>query len=159
MQVIIRKANKTDMKAVLSLINDLAIFEKEPEMVEVTENQLIKDGFGEHPAFEALLAEVDGKVVGMALYYERYSTWKGKTIHLEDLIIKDSYRNQGLGTQLYNEVLKTAKARGYKRVEWNVLDWNKVAIDFYASTGAKILEDWRVVQMDEGGLEKYLKTI
>jgi len=159
MQVIIRKANKSDMKAVLSLINDLAIFEKEPDMVEVTENQLIKDGFGDHPAFEALLAEVDGSVVGMALYYERYSTWKGKTIHLEDLIVKDSHRNQGLGTKLYNDVLKTAQSRGYKRVEWNVLDWNKVAIDFYESTGAKILDSWRVVQMDKAGLDKYLKTI
>ncbi|MFD1314259.1 GNAT family N-acetyltransferase [Namhaeicola litoreus] len=159
MQVIIRKANESDMKSVLSLINDLAIFEKEPHMVEVTEAQLIEDGFGEKPAFEALLAEVNGQVVGMALYYERYSTWKGKTIHLEDLIVKETHRNQGLGTKLYNEVLKTAQSRGYKRVEWNVLDWNKVAIDFYESTGAKILESWRVVQMDKAGLENYLNTL
>jgi GNAT superfamily N-acetyltransferase len=159
MQVIIRKANESDMKSVLSLINDLAIFEKEPQMVEVTETQLIEDGFGEKPAFEALLAEVDGFVAGMALYYERYSTWKGKTIHLEDLIVKDAYRNQGLGTKLYNKVLKTAQDRGYKRVEWNVLDWNKVAIDFYESTGAKILESWRVVQMDKMSLDSYLKGL
>ena len=159
MDVILRKAEPSDMKAVLSLIRELAAFENEPGAVEITERQLREDGFGPNPSFEAIVAEMHGTVVGMALFYYRYSTWKGKTIHLEDLIVKEDYRNKGVGSKLYTEVLRVAHGKGLKRVEWNVLDWNKVAIDFYESTGAKLLQDWRVVQMDEQGLRNYLNTL
>jgi GNAT superfamily N-acetyltransferase len=159
MDVILRKAEPSDMKAVLSLIKELAAFENEPGAVEITEKQLIEDGFGPSPYFEVIVAETQGTVVGMALFYYRYSTWKGRTIHLEDLIVKEDYRNKGFGSKLYTEVLRVAHGKGLKRVEWNVLDWNKVAIDFYESTGAKLLPDWRVVQMDEQGLRNYLNTL
>ena len=159
MDVILRKAEPSDMKAVLSLIKELAAFENEPGAVEISEKQLREDGFGPNPSFEAIVAEMHGAVVGMALFYYRYSTWKGRTIHLEDLIVKENYRNKGFGSKLYTEVLRIAHGKGLKRVEWNVLDWNKVAIDFYESTGAKLLPDWRVVQMDERGLENYLNNL
>jgi len=159
MDVILRKAEPSDMKAVLALIRELAAFENEPGAVEITENQLREDGFGPGPFFEAIVAEMHGAVVGMALFYYRYSTWKGRTIHLEDLIVKEAYRSKGIGSKLYTEVLRIAHSKGLKRVEWNVLDWNKVAIDFYESTGAKLLPDWRVVQMDERGLENYLNKL
>ncbi len=159
MDVILRKAEPSDMKAVLSLIKELAAFENEPGAVEITEKQLREDGFGPSPYFEVIVAETQGTVVGMALFYYRYSTWKGRTIHLEDLIVKEDYRNKGFGSKLYTEVLRVAHGKGLKRVEWNVLDWNKVAIDFYESTGAKLLPDWRVVQMDEQGLRNYLNTL
>lgn len=159
MDVILRKAEPSDMKAVLSLIKELAAFENEPEAVEITEKQLRKDGFGKAPSFEAIVAEMQGTVVGMALFYYRYSTWKGRTIHLEDLIVKEDYRNKGIGSKLYTEVLRVAHDKGLKRVEWNVLDWNKIAIDFYESTGAKVLPDWRVVHMDELGLRNYLNAL
>lgn len=159
MDVNLRKAEPSDMTAVLSLIKELAAFENEPEAVEITEKQLREDGFGQTPSFQAIVAEINGKVIGMALFYYRYSTWKGRTIHLEDLIVNESYRNKGIGAKLYAEVLRYAQAQGLKRVEWNVLDWNKVAIDFYESTGAKLLEGWRVVQMDEQALQKYINPI
>jgi len=159
MDVNLRKAEPSDMTAVLSLIKELAAFENEPEAVEITEKQLREDGFGQTPSFQAIVAEINGKVIGMALFYYRYSTWKGRTIHLEDLIVNESYRNKGIGAKLYKEVLRYAQSHGLKRVEWNVLDWNKVAIDFYESTGAKLLEGWRVVQMDEQALRKYINPI
>ena len=159
MDVILRKAEPSDMKAVLSLIRELAAFENEPGAVEITERQLREDGFGPNPSFEVIVADTQGTVVGMALFYYRYSTWKGRTIHLEDLIVKEDYRNKGFGSKLYTEVLRVAHGKGLKRVEWNVLEWNKVALDFYESTGAKLMPDWRVVQMDEQGLRNYLNTL
>ena len=91
----------------------------------------------------------------MALFYERYSTWKGRIIHLEDLIVKKAYRGKGVGKALYTKVLTYADDRNLKRVSWEVLDWNKVAIDFYTSTGAKIMEGWQVVHMNEKSLQAF----
>ncbi|MCV9929275.1 GNAT family N-acetyltransferase [Flavobacterium sp. LS1R49] len=153
----IRKGNPEDMKAVLGLIQELAIFEKEPDAVLVTESDLIRDGFGETPLFHVFVAEVDAEIVGIALYYYRFSTWKGKTIHLEDLIVKDKMRGSGLGFALYSEIMKQAKKDKVRRVEWNVLDWNTPAVKFYENSGAKILEEWRVVQMDEAGVDTFLE--
>lgn len=155
--MLIRKGTKADMPAVLELIRELAIFEREPEAVVVTVADLEKDGFGAHPLFHTFIAEQNGIIVGMALYYYRYSTWKGKTIHLEDLIVKEEMRGTGLGMALYSEIMKQGKADGVRRVEWNVLDWNQNAIDFYEKSGARILDDWRVVQMTEEGLTSFLK--
>lgn len=152
----IRKGQIEDMKAVLSLIQELATFEKEPEAVLITVADLERDGFGENPLFHVFVAEVNSEIVGIALYYYRYSTWKGKTIHLEDLIVKDSMRGSGLGMALYTEIFKQAKKDQVRRVEWNVLDWNTPAVKFYEKSGAKVFDDWRVVQMDEAGIEAFL---
>ena len=135
--MIIRKATKNDMPSVLELIQELATFEKEPDAVVVTVDDLIRDGFSENPLFQCFVAEEENEIIGMALYYYRYSTWKGKTIHLEDLIVKESKRGTGAGFALYKEIIKQGKAENVRRIEWNVLDWNTPAIHFYEKSGAK----------------------
>jgi GNAT superfamily N-acetyltransferase len=152
----IRKATEKDMPFVLELIQELAIFEKEPDAVVVTVDDLVRDGFSENPLFQCFVAEVENEIIGMALYYYRYSTWKGKTIHLEDLIVKESKRGTGAGFALYKEIIQQGKAENVRRIEWNVLDWNTPAIDFYEKSGAKVLGDWRVVHMDENGIANFL---
>ena len=154
----IRKATKNDMPSVLELIQELATFEKEPDAVVVTVDDLIRDGFSENPLFQCFVAEVENEIIGMALYYYRYSTWKGKTIHLEDLIVKENKRGTGAGFALYKEIIKQGKSENVRRIEWNVLDWNTPAIDFYEKSGAKVLGDWRVVHMDDKGIEQFLNT-
>ena len=156
--MIIRKGTPTDMPAVLSLIKELAAYEKEPDAVVVTVEDLVRDGFSPNPLFHCFVAEVNDRIIGIALYYYRYSTWKGKTIHLEDLIVKEKKRGIGAGMALYKEVIKQGKKDGVRRIEWAVLDWNQNAIDFYVKTGTKVLSDWRVVQMDEQGIEAFLKS-
>lgn len=153
--MIIRKGQKEDMPAVLELIKELAAFEKEPEAVVITADDLVRDGFGEKPLFTTFVAEKDSEIIGMALFYYRYSTWKGKTIHLEDLIVKASKRGTGAGSALYKQVLKFAKREGVRRVEWVVLNWNKHAIEFYERSGATILQDWLTVQMHEEGITQF----
>ncbi|MFN4027359.1 MAG: GNAT family N-acetyltransferase [Flavobacterium sp.] len=164
----IRKGEKKDMPAVLDLIRELAIFEKEPDAVVVTVADLERDGFGENPLFYTFVAEVENdssdseqekQIVGMALYYYRYSTWKGRTIHLEDLIVKEEMRGSGLGLALYTKIIEQGKADNVRRIEWNVLDWNTPAIEFYKKSGAKILADWDVVQMDEQGINDFLTNL
>ncbi|MCK6607432.1 MAG: GNAT family N-acetyltransferase [Flavobacterium sp.] len=154
--MIIRKATKNDMSSVLELIQELATFEKEPDAVVVTIDDLIRDGFSENPLFQCFVAEVENEIIGMALYYYRYSTWKGKTIHLEDLIVKENKRGTGVGFALYKEIIKQGKSENVRRIEWNVLDWNTTAIEFYEKSGAKVLGDWRVVHMDENGITNFL---
>ena len=160
----IRKGNPEDMESVLGLIQELAIFEKEPEAVVITVDDLVRDGFGEKPLFHVFVAEIEDEssnkeIVGIALYYYRYSTWKGKTIHLEDLIVKEKMRGTGLGSALYAEIMRQGKKDNVRRVEWNVLDWNTPAVKFYENSGAKILEEWRVVQMDEAGVNSFLEKL
>ncbi len=156
----IRKAQKEDMNGVLALIQELAVFEKEPDAVLITVDDLVRDGFGDKPLFHVFVAEAENdpnEIVGIALYYYRYSTWKGKTIHLEDLVVKENMRGTGLGYALYTEIIKQGKKDKVRRIEWNVLDWNTPAIEFYNKSGANILEDWRVVQMDETAIDLFLQ--
>ena len=156
----IRKAQKEDMNGVLALIQELAVFEKEPDAVLITVDDLVRDGFGDKPLFHVFVAEAENdpnEIVGIALYYYRYSTWKGKTIHLEDLVVKENMRGTGLGYALYTEIIKQGKKDKVRRIEWNVLDWNTPAIEFYKKSGANILEDWRVVQMDETAIDLFLQ--
>lgn len=152
----IRKGTPKDMQAVLDLITELAIFEKEPDAVVISAEDLVRDGFSENPLFHTFVAEVNDTIIGVALYYYRFSTWKGKTIHLEDLIVKESSRGTGAGFALYSEIIKQGKKDNVRRIEWNVLDWNTPAIEFYEKSGANILNDWRVVHMDETGIEAFL---
>jgi GNAT superfamily N-acetyltransferase len=155
----IRKGRKQDMPSVLDLIKELAAFEKEPDAVVVTVEDLERDGFQENPLFHTFIAEVDNEIVGMALYYYRYSTWKGRTIHLEDLIVKEKMRGSGLGYALYSEIIAQGKRDGVRRIEWNVLDWNAPAISFYEKSGAIVLKDWLVAQMDENGIDNFLSKL
>ena len=143
------------MPAVLDLIHELAAFEKEPDAVVVTVEELVRDGFGPNPLFRTFVAEVGDEIIGMALFYYRYSTWKGRTIHLEDLIVKQDRRGTGAGGALYREVIRFAKQDSVRRVEWVVLNWNTHAIEFYERSGAAILQDWLTVQMSEEGITKF----
>ena len=158
MSFIIREGQKKDAQAVLDLITELAVFEKEPEAVEITVDDLLKDGFSENPKFKLFVAEEGSVVIGIALFYERYSTWKGKSIHLEDLMVTESKRKIGAGKALYSAVLKYAHDNNFNRVAWEVIDWNTNAINFYKSTGATYLNDWSVVQMNKENLSKYIQN-
>ena len=149
----IRPITKDDFTDVLRLINELALFEKEPEAVAITVDELSKDY--DNGLFNCLIATLNETVVGMALYYNRYSTWKGKTIHLEDLIVTKSARGKGIGKALLDSLIAIAKNEGVRRLEWCVLDWNTNAIAFYEKTGATILKDWYLVQMDESTIKNY----
>lgn len=155
----IRLGVKEDMPAVWSLIKELAVFEKEPDAVEVTVADLEKDGFSEVPKFHVFVAELNKEIVGIALFYYRYSTWKGPTIHLEDLIVREEKRGLGFGKALYNEVMRYAYSKKVRRVEWDVLDWNTNAIDFYEKSGATMHKEWNAVKMYEKELAAYIKTI
>jgi len=155
----IRKARKEDMGQVLNLIKALAIFEKEPDAVEITESYLIEMGFSKHPSFECFVAEKDGAIEGMALVYKRFSTWKGEALHLEDLIVHQDMRGKGIGEALLNEVVKYGGELGVKRICWEVLDWNTPAIEFYEKKGANVMRDWDVVQMDEQAINNYLAKL
>lgn len=155
--MIIRKGNSQDMQAVFQLIKELAVFEKEPEAVVITVDDLIQDGFGENPLFGVFVAEVDQQIIGMALYFYKYSTWKGKTIHLEDLIVSQKFRGKGIGKALLHEMVNLAQTEKIKRLEWNVLDWNTPAIDFYLESGAEILKEWQLVRLDENRIANFAK--
>jgi GNAT superfamily N-acetyltransferase len=155
--MIIRTAKPEDAPQMLNLIQTLAVFENEPDAVEVTLADLLREGFGEKPSFFTFVAEHQNEIIGMAIYYYRFSTWKGKTIHLEDLIVQEKYRGIGAGMALYKAIIAQGKKDQVRRIEWNVLDWNQSAIDFYEKTGAKVLKDWRVVQMDEATISGFLQ--
>ena len=138
----IRKGRVSDCKAVYELIKELAIYERAGKEVDISEKQLEEDGFGPRAIYNLLVAEQKGKVIGMALYYEKYSTWKGRSIYLEDLIVTAEMRGIGAGKALFEAVMQEAKKRGSGRMEWQVLEWNQPAIDFYASYGANLDSEW-----------------
>lgn len=142
MEVKIRKAGIEDMPRVLELIQELATYEKAPdEMINTVEN-LEKDGFGTDKVFDCIVAEKEGVIVGFALYFTGYSTWKGRTLYLEDFIVSEQYRGKGYGKMLFEEVLKEAKRRNVKRMDWQVLDWNESAIKFYEKYNATLDGEW-----------------
>ena len=159
MEFTIRDARPEDMEHVLALIQHLADFEKEPDAVEVTKDDLVKHGFGEQRMFHCFVAETDEGISGIALVYPRYSTWKGPAIHLEDLIVSENMRGSGLGTALLDEVVRYGHSLGVKRICWEVLDWNEPAIEFYEKKGANVLRDWDVVQLDENGIKNYMESL
>ena len=139
MNIEIRTANKKDYPDILDLIKELALFERAPEKVTNTVEQMNE----EEEFFKALVAEnSDGKIVGMALYYFAYYTWVGKSLYLDDLVVLEKYRGNKIGTRLLEEVMNIAKENNCKRVRWQVLDWNTSAIDFYNSYGATLDGEW-----------------
>jgi GNAT superfamily N-acetyltransferase len=142
MNVKIREAKKEDCNRLLELVNELALFEKAPQEVTVTLAEMEDAGFGENSIWKAFVAEVDGLIVGFALYYVRYSTWKGCRMYLEDLIITEPMRGKGFGKLLFNRLIREAKELGFSGMVWQVLDWNQPAIDFYKKYEANIEAGW-----------------
>ena len=140
--VIIRSANKDDMDSVLELIRELASFENAAEQVTNTVDQLKRDGFGETKIFDCQIAEFENAVVGFALFYTSYSTWKGPCLYLEHFLVTSNMRNKGIGKRLFEEVFNIAKERKVKRFEWQVLEWNEDAINFYKKYDADMDMEW-----------------
>ena len=131
------------MPAVHQLVKELAIYEKAPDAVLTTPEEFVSDGFGERPWFDCLVAELDnGKIIGFALFYTNYSTWKGKCLYLEDFIVNEDYRGIGAGKALFEAVVAEAKRRKVRRMDWQVLDWNEPAIRFYKKYGALLDPEW-----------------
>lgn len=138
----IRKATKKDLPDVLSLVKELALYENAPEEVTITLDELENDGFGEHPIYWILLAENESGIMGMSFYYIRYSTWKGKTLYLEDLVVKEQFRGNKIGEALFEATISAAKEMNAKLMTWQVLDWNEPAINFYKKFNAEMDPEW-----------------
>lgn len=137
----IRPGQAQDMAELHAMIGELALYERAPEEVNNSPEQLLSD-WQEHRAFDFLIAEINGEIVGMALYYPRYSTWKGRCYYLEDLYVREAYRGQGAGMALLNAVAEEARKAGALRLDWQVLDWNAPAVKFYENIGATIEKEW-----------------
>ena len=148
MSIIIRESVREDVPIMFELIKELALYEKAPEQVTNTIEQMYLDGFGENPIFGSIVSEVDEKIVGMALYYYRYSTWKGKRLYLEDLIVSEIMRGQGLGEKLLEATIEKARQSDCTGLIWQVLDWNEPAINFYKKFGARFESEWLNVHID-----------
>jgi GNAT superfamily N-acetyltransferase len=142
MAVNIRRATKQDCSRLLELVRELAIYERAPNEVTVNLSHFEKSGFGEHPVWWAFVAEVDGVILGFALYYIRYSTWKGERMYLEDLIVTEEWRGKGIGKLLMDRLIEEAKERGWNAMIWQVLEWNEPAINFYKKYNANFDPEW-----------------
>jgi GNAT superfamily N-acetyltransferase len=151
----IREATRADVPLVLALIRELAEYEREPDAVVATEEDLLRDGFGPAPAFHVHLVELEGEAVGFALWFFSYSTWLGrKCLYLEDLFVRPAARGKGAGIALMKTLARVAIDTGCKRFTWQVFDWNQPSIDFYEKLGAKILREWLSVRLDGDALER-----
>jgi len=148
MDIKIRKGTPKDVPQVFTLVQELAVYEKAADQVSNTPEQMLEDGFGPNPIYGLLVAEVDGKIVGISMYYTRYSTWKGKRLYLEDLIVTESMRGSGLGKMLLNATVAEARATQCTGVMWQVLDWNDPAIKFYERYGARLDGEWINCHLD-----------
>lgn len=142
MTTTIRKGIKSDLPQVLDLIRELAAYEKAPHEVTVTIANMERDGFGENPIFQFFVAEQNDKITGISLYYIKYSTWKGKCVFLEDIIVTEEFRKCGIGKKLFDEVVKVAKEMQAQRMEWQVLEWNEPAIEFYRKLNSVFDSEW-----------------
>ncbi len=155
MNVNIRYAVKMDCERMLELIHELAFYERAPEEVTVTLEEFVDAGFGDRPVWKAFVAEKDGIIVGFALYYIRYSTWKGCRLYLEDFIVTEQMRGEGVGKLLFEKILKEAKDNNYKGVVWQVLDWNKPAINFYNKYVANLEGGWLNASLSHEQIQLY----
>lgn len=149
----IRAAVAADAPIILRLIRGLAEYERAADELAIGEAELLRDGFGSRPAYECLIAELDQEPVGLALFFPIYSTWKGPSIHLEDLFVLPPARGLGIGKTLLKRVASIARERGCARLQWDVLDWNQPAIDFYQSLGAAFMTEWRIMRVTGPALE------
>ncbi len=148
--ITIRYATAADCPRMMELVHELAVYERAPEAVTVSLEHFIESGFGDKPVWWALVAEVDGTVVGFALYYIRYSTWKGQRMYLEDILVTEAWRGKGIGTLLMDKLILIAKEKGYSGMLWQVLDWNEPAINFYKKYKASFDPEWVNVSLEIG---------
>ncbi len=155
----IRKAKVEDVPLILSFIRELAEYEKEPNAVRATEDDLIRDGFSANPKFRVLIAEWDGNPAGMAFFFQNYSTWQGRHgLFLEDLFVRPPFRGKGIGKALMVHLARTAIAENCCGMRWEVLDWNTPAIDVYQRLGGRFREHWRVMQITGEDLKRLSET-
>lgn len=142
MTATVRRATPADCPRMMELIRELAMYERAPDQVTVTLEHFQQSGFGAHPVWWAFVAEEDGIVQGFALYYIRYSTWKGQRMYLEDILVTEAARGRGLGAHLMNALIQEAKDRGFTGITWQVLDWNEPAFNFYRKFDATFDDEW-----------------
>ncbi|HEY8403557.1 MAG TPA: GNAT family N-acetyltransferase [Flavobacteriales bacterium] len=155
-EVFIRKGQPGDIPQVLDLIKELAEYERALHEVTNTAEQMLEDGFGDQPAYGLFVAEMDGKIVGIALHYIRYSTWKGKMLYLEDIVVKESMRGQRIGAKLFEACLQLVKEKDYAGLVWQVLDWNEPAINFYKKYDAELDGEWINGRISRAQIDKAL---
>jgi len=155
MDIEIRKGIKEDLPDILTLIRELADYENSLDQVSVTLKQLEKDGFGEQPNFYFIVAVINNEIIGMSFYWIRYSTWKGKFLFLEDFVVKESFRRNGVGSRLFEETIKIARKEGMNGMFWQVLDWNTPAINFYQKYNANISSAWLSGKLDKDQLNSF----
>jgi GNAT superfamily N-acetyltransferase len=144
----IRKATAEDVPEIMKLVRELAEYEKAPHEVSNTEERMLQEGFGENPAFGCILAEKDGSIIGMSLYYYRYSTWKGRRLYLEDIVVYPEMRGSGAGKLLFDKTIEIAKEENCSGMMWQVLDWNEPAINFYKKYNARFDGEWLNCHLD-----------
>lgn len=155
MSIIIRKGLPADIEATLTLVKELAAYENAPNEVEVTIKEMTNWGFGADQIFDFYVAETNNTIIGIAIYYFKYSTWKGKCLFLEDIIVTESQRGNGIGKLLFNKIIEVAKETKVRRMEWQVLDWNKTAIDFYKKYDATLDGEWINCKLTNHDFEKF----
>ncbi len=153
----IRKATSKDVPSIMQLVRELAEFEKAPEEVLNSESQMLAEGFGENPAFEALVAETEKSICGMSLYYYSYSTWKGRSMYIDDIIVNENCRNQGIGRALMEATIQVAKEKNVGKLHWQVLDWNEPAIKFYQKYDPSFDPEWINCAIEKEKLALFLK--
>lgn len=142
MSITIRRAKQEDCPRLLELVKELALYEKAPDEVTVSMDHFTESGFGANPVWWAFVAEEDGLINGFALYYIRYSTWKGQAMYLEDILVTEAARGKGLGKLLFDRLIEEAREKGFKRMTWQVLEWNEPAINFYKKYKAEFDGEW-----------------
>jgi len=151
----IRPATAADVPQILAFIRALAVYEREPDAVTATEADLLAHGFGPNPFYFCLIAEHDSRPAGFAVYFFNYSTWVGRPgLYLEDLFVEPQFRGLGIGKALLQKVAAIAVENNCPRLQWEVLDWNTPAIDFYSAMGAEFLDTWRNVRVSGEALER-----
>jgi len=149
---LIRPATPSDVPLIRAFVHELAAYEREPHSVQITDDQLLQDGFGPERYYQCLIAEHDNLPAGFALFFPVYSTWRGRSLHLEDFFVRPQFRGQGIGKALLTRVAAIAVERGCARLQWDVLAWNQPAIDFYRGLNAAMLDDWRRMRVTDDAL-------
>ena len=155
--MVIREGKKSDLARVLELVKELALFEKAPEQVTNTVAQMEVDGFGDNPIYGMYVAESNGAIVGISIYYYRYSTWKGRRLYLEDIIVTEAERGKGIGKLLFDRTMKKTLEDNCTGMMWQVLDWNEPAIDFYKKYGAKLDNEWINCNLESQQIRELIK--